>query len=116
MSRVSCVAADKQPRAMTGPAIRPFWWPWALLAAAAALVLGGWLHPQEDEALHGLVRTGAWLGDPAWVPSRVLLLSAEILLIIGLYGLVTAHRTPSHRCWRGSAASTSSTSSTRWAC
>lgn len=62
-----------------------------MLGAAAGFVVGGLLHPQEDEALTGLVQTGAWLGDPAWVPSHLLLLVAEVLLIVGLLGLVTGH-------------------------
>jgi len=62
-----------------------------MLVAAAGLLLGGFLHPQEDEALTGAQQTGAWLGDPAWVPSHLLLLFGELLLIVGLLGLLTTH-------------------------
>lgn len=77
---------------MARTSVRLQWWPFAMLAAAAVLVLGGLLHPQEDEALSGLAQTHAWLGDPMWVPSHLLLLLAEVLLIAGLVGLVSERR------------------------
>lgn len=69
---------------------RPTWWPGAMLASGASFLLGGLWHPQEDEALAGAAQTSAWLADPAWVPAHLVLLLAEVLLVVGLVGLLRA--------------------------
>lgn len=59
-----------------------------MVGSAAALVVGAVLHPQEDETLTGDAQTSAWLGDPWWVPSHMILVLAEVLLLVGLIGLL----------------------------
>lgn len=66
------------------------WWPWALLAGAVALFVGGMLHPHQDPALSGAAALGAWIGDPLWVPAHSLILLSSILFLSGLFGLLRA--------------------------
>ncbi len=60
------------------------WWPWALIAGAVALFVGGMLPPEKDPALSGHAAEAAWIGDPVWVPSHSLILLSSILFAIGL--------------------------------
>lgn len=64
------------------------WWPWALIAGAVVLFIGGMLHPEEDPALSGHAAEAAWIGDPMWVPSHSLILLSSILFALGLIGLL----------------------------
>lgn len=64
------------------------WWPWALVAGAVALFIGGMLHPEEDPALSGHAAQAAWIGDPLWIPCHSLILLSSILFALGLTGLL----------------------------
>lgn len=68
--------------------VRISWWPWAMIAAAVTLVVGGFLHPDQDPNAPEEAILAAWLGDPLWVPSHSLLLVGAILLVPGLLGLL----------------------------
>lgn len=59
-----------------------------MIAGAVALFIGGLLHPEEDPALSGHAAQAAWIGDPMWVPSHVLILLSSILFALGLVGLL----------------------------
>jgi hypothetical protein len=59
-----------------------------MIAAAVTLVVGGFLHPDQDPNLPEEAILAAWLGDPLWVPSHSLLLVGAILLVPGLLGLL----------------------------
>ena len=72
------------------PEDRIRWWPWAMIAAAAAFVVGGLLHPDEDPSLPEAAGFAAWIGDPLWVPSHTLILVGGIVLVPGLLGLLGA--------------------------
>ena len=63
-------------------------WPWALIAGAVALFIGGMLHPEEDPALSGHAAQAAWIGDSLWIPSHSLILLSSILFAVGLIGLL----------------------------
>lgn len=59
-----------------------------MIAAAGTLVVGGFLHPDQDPNLPEEAILAVWLGDPLWVPSHSLLLVGAILLVPGLLGLL----------------------------
>lgn len=66
------------------------WWPWAMIAAAVAYVIGGMLHPDSDPTLPEAAELAAWIGDALWVPSHTLILVGAIVLVPGLLGLLGA--------------------------
>lgn len=62
-------------------------WRVLLLVGGACGAAGGLLHPDQDPTLTGDAALAAWVGNPMWIPSHLLILASVALLVPGLLGL-----------------------------